>query len=288
MAKTNDGRFFRHCESPDCLRRRRPWRVWLEPVRGLSLDGRWYCSPECFRNAMTTTIGQLLPVAAPPQNQPHRVPLGLLMLSRGYVDEKQLKTALQAQKDSGSGRVGEWLRHLGAVTEEQVTQILGLQWSIPIFPLNQTRQYLECAHLVPLPLLKIAEMIPVHYVPSSHHLYVAFVDRVNYTALYSVEKMLECHTEPCLALQSHMEQALEDLHGQPRPTETLIETLCDPSDIADATLVSAAKLGAHGVRVTGFSGYVWTRLISPTGVTNILFQVRKTPLEPRLELVLPR
>jgi hypothetical protein len=99
--------------------------------------------------------------------------------------------------------------------------------------------------------------------------------------------MLECHTEACLAPQSQVQQALEDLHARPRPTETVIETLCDPTQIADATLHSASKLGAQGVRVSGFGGYIWTRLISPTGPTNILFQIRKNPLEQRLEPVIP-
>jgi hypothetical protein len=202
------------------------------------------------------------------------------MLSHGYVDQEQLKKALQAQRDSGSGRVGEWLRHIGAVTEEQVTQTLGLQWSIPIFPLNQTREYLKCGHLVPLPLLEVAEMVPVHYLPSSHHLYVAFVDRINYTALYSVEKMLGCRTEPCLALQSHVQQALEDLHAQPRPAETLIETLSDPLEIADATVMAVSKLNAQAVRVSGFGGFIWTRILAPSGLTNVLFRVRKKLVGP--------
>jgi hypothetical protein len=287
MAKINSERYFRPCESPTCPRRRRLWRALFVPLRGLSLDDHWYCSPECFRYALTSTIEQLLPGPPPPQNKPHRVPLGLLMLSRGYVDEEQLKRALQAQRDSGTGRLGEWLRHLGAVTEEQVTQILGFQWSIPIFPLNKSRQYLECSHLVPLPLLEVAEMVPVHYIPSSHHLYVAFVDRINYTALYSVEKMLECHTEPCLALQSQVQQALEDLHGRPRPSETLIDTVCDPLEIADATLFSASKLSAQGVRVSGFGGYIWTRILSPTGLTNVLFRIRKALLTPPREFASP-
>lgn len=288
MAKINAERYFRPCESPACHRRRRLWRALFEPAQGLSLDNHWYCSPECFRYALTSAIEQLLPLAPPPPpNKPHRVPLGLLMLSRGYVDEEQLRKALQAQKDSGSGRLGEWLRHLGAVTEEQVTQILGLQWSIPIFPLNQSRHYLECGHLVPLALLEVADMLPVHFLPATQQLYVAFVDRINYTALYSVEKMLECHTEPCLALQSHVQQALEDLHSRPRPTEMLIDSSCDPSEIADATLFSASKLSAQGVRVCGFGGYIWTRIFSPAGLTNVLFRIRKTLLSPPKGLASP-
>jgi hypothetical protein len=113
MPKMNAERFLRPCESPVCGRRRRLWRALVGPVRGLTLDNHWYCSPECFRYALTSTIEQLLPPVAPRMDyKPHRVPLGLLMLSRGYVDQEQLKKALQAQKDSGSGRVGEWLRHI--------------------------------------------------------------------------------------------------------------------------------------------------------------------------------
>jgi len=199
------------------------------------------------------------------------------MLSRGFVDNEQLKKALKAQKDSGSGRVGEWLRHIGAVSEEQVTQILGLQWSIPVFPLHQSRRYLECAHMVPFPLLELAQMVPVHYLPNSQTLYVAFVDRVNYSALYSVEKMLACHTEPCLALQSQVRQALKDIGGRPRPMEILAENVADPCDIATIITSHAARLGAADVRVSGFCGFVWARILSPSGYTDVLVQAQNPP-----------
>jgi hypothetical protein len=201
------------------------------------------------------------------------------MLSRGLVDNDQLKRALKAQKDSGSGRVGEWLRHMGVVSEEQVTQILGLQWSIPVFPLNLSRRFLECAHLVPFPLLEVAEMVPVHHIPTSQHLYVAFVNRINYSALYALEKMLECHTEPCLALQSQVLQALNELRGRPRPVEILVDNISDPGEMASTVLAQAVRLGATDVRVSGFDGFIWARLISPTGYTDILFQAQRNQPE---------
>jgi len=276
----NAKRQTRQCESTACSHRKWPWRAWLEPPpRGLSLDGHWYCSSECFQRALISALEPLLAVTARPQPAPHRVPLGLLMLSRGTVDNDQLKTALKAQKDSGSGRVGEWLRHIGAVTEEQVTQALGLQWSIPVFPLDRSRRYLECAHLVPFPLLEAVEMIPVHYLPASRHLYMAFVDRINYTALYSVEKMLDCHTEQCLASQSHIQQALNELRSKPGPAEILVDKLVDPGQIAEMTLDYVSRLGAEGVRVSGFGGFIWIRILAPAGFSDLLFQVSKYRLE---------
>ncbi len=268
----NADRSTRQCESTECPRRRRLWRTWFEPLRGYSLDGHWYCSPECFERALASAFAQFLPGRPQPLVKAHRVPLGLLMLSRGLVNNEQLKKALRAQKDSGSGRVGEWLRHIGAVSEEQVTQILGMQLSIPVFPLNQSRRFLECAHLVPFSILEVAEMLPVHHLPTSQHLYVAFVDRINYSALYAVEKMLECHTEPCVAMQSQVLQALNELRGRPRPVEVLMDSISEPWEMAAAILAQAERQGATDVRACGFDGCIWVRLYSPPGYTDILFQ----------------
>jgi hypothetical protein len=255
------------------------WWGLLEPLRGYSLDGRWYCSPECFGRALAATIRQFSLETVHPPPKDHRLPLGLLMLSRGLVDDDQLKQALKAQKDSGSGRVGEWLRHIGAVSEEQVTQILGLQLSIPVFPLNQSRRFLECAHLVPFSLLEVAEMVPVHHIATSQNLYLAFSDRINYSALYAVDKLLDCHTEPCLALQSQVVQALSELRGRPHPVEILVDNISDPAEMASTILAHAEGLGAADVRVSGFDGLIWARLLSPSGYTDIMFQAPRNPTE---------
>lgn len=276
-------RFLRRCESPTCSRRPSLWRAWIEPARGYSLDGHWYCSNGCFEQGLAFAIGQVLPGDAAPPAVPHRIPLGLLMLSRGFVDNDQLKLALKAQKESGSGRVGEWLRHIGAVNEEQVTQMLGLQWSIPVFPLDQSRRYLECAHLVPYPLLQAARMLPVHYLPGSQVLYCAFIDRVNYSALYATEKMLGCRTEPCLALQSRVLQGLKELAAQPPNAELLAKDVSDPWEIAAAISRYAAKRGAADVRVIGFCGFVWARMLGSSPPADVVVQAPR----PRPEILLP-
>ncbi len=277
MATTKVERLSRQCESPICEHRRHLWRAWLDPLRGYSLDSHWYCSPECFEQALTSAIPQFLPGKIQAPAKTHRVPLGLLMLSRGLVDNEQLKRALKAQKDSGTGRVGEWLRHIGAVSEEQVTQILGVQWSIPVFPLNQSRRFLECAQMVPFPLLEVAEMVPVHHIPTSQHLYVAFVDRINYSALYALEKMLECHTEPCLAVESQLIGALNELRGRPRPVEVLVDNISEPAEMAATIIAHVMRLNAVDVRVSGFDNFIWVRILALSGYTDVLFQAQKNP-----------
>jgi hypothetical protein len=275
MAIMRIERVIRRCESPVCTHRTHLWRAWFDSPQGYSLDGRWYCSSECFERALVAAIEGASTQADQTPAKSHRVPMGLLMLSRGMVDSEQLKRALKAQKDSGTGRVGEWLRHIGAVTEEQVTQILGLQWSIPVFPLDKSRRFLECAQLVPFRLLELTEMIPVAPVPASQQLFVAFVDRINYSALYAVEKMLACHTEPCLAMQSQIMKALNELRSRPRPLEILGGYQSDPLEMARIIASHFDRTNALDVRLSGFRSFIWVRMVAPAGYTDILFQSRR-------------
>jgi len=266
-------RLLRRCDHPACPNRGRPWRALLEPPTGILLDGRWHCGPECLEGALVGLLDQTLPTVSSPIAKSHRIPLGLLLLSQGLISQEKLREALKAQRNSRCGRVGEWLRHLGAVSEQQITRALGMQWSLPVFPLEKTRNYLECAHLVPLPLLDSVGMVPAHFILASRHLYVAFADRVDYTALYAVEKMLDCKTEPCLAQQTAIEKALEEIRLRPRPAETMVDNVRDPQEMARTTCGFASKLKAEEVRVAGCGEFIWVRLWARSGVSDLLFQV---------------
>jgi hypothetical protein len=99
----------------------------------------------------------MLPTGTQRRPRQHRIPLGLVLLSRGFIDNQRLQAALQAQRQSRKGRVGEWLMQLGAVNEAQVTMALAIQWSCPVFPLERHHRFIECAGMVPLPILSRAK-----------------------------------------------------------------------------------------------------------------------------------
>jgi len=84
--------------------------------------------------------------------------------------------------------------------------------------------------------------------------------------------MLECHTEPCLAVQSQVLQALKELRDRPHPVEVLVENVSAPWEMSAAIAAQAERLGAVDVRISGFDGFIWARLLSPPGYTDILFQ----------------
>jgi hypothetical protein len=270
----------RRCENPTCPNRGRPWRVLRTSVEGAFLNGVWYCSPVCFEEGLNGSFVRMLSANIRQKSKSHRIPLGLVLLSLGLINEEHLKQALKAQRESEKGRLGDWLRNLGTVTEMQITQALARQWSLPIFPLTNDEKYRECAHLVPLPLLENSEMVPVHFLPLARQLYMAFAEGVDYTALYAVEQMLECRTEACLAPQSSLHHALDEIRRQPRPKEILYEVLRDPQGWAKSARAMAGTVrrqaeetGTQEVRLVACGKFLWSRLQDSNGFSDLLFQI---------------
>src|SRR5215813_2532658 len=112
---------------PRCAAENCPRDVWGNRVlarQGIHLQGAWYCSPQCFEAAARRHFMRAAVAVLPTPRAQHRIPLGLLMLSRGELDNRQLRSALQAQHDDGCGLIGAWLEKLGFATEQQITTAL--------------------------------------------------------------------------------------------------------------------------------------------------------------------
>jgi hypothetical protein len=249
------------------------WRTLLDPPRGVLLHNQWLCSLECLNQVLEEVLSSLIGTSrTDPRAKAHRFPLGLVMLSLGLINKESLQAALRAQREAGKGRVGDWLRRQGAATEPQITRALAMQWSLPVYPLEKREANLSCAHLVPFSLLEALQMLPVHCAPATGLLHMAFSSRVDYTALYAIERMLECHTEPCVAMESYIERALEKLHREGWSKDILIEGPVEAALISRATLQQAAEFGAEEVRVASCAKNIWVRLRDPEGARDLLFR----------------
>ena len=202
---------------------------------------------------------------------PHRIPLGLLMLSRGQLTNPQLRSALEAQQTSGQRRLGEWLVKLGYATEQQITTALGLQWACPVLTTGAPPD-ITSTHLFPYRLLESLRILPVQFVPATRTFYMAFSEGIDYGALCAVEQMLACHTEACLVSRSIMDQGLERIAQERRDGDLLFEGWRDAPEMARITCGYVLKLGAKDVRVVGCGSYIWARLATGSDVSNLLFR----------------
>jgi Type II secretion system (T2SS), protein E, N-terminal domain len=259
------------CGEGGCNVRRRMWRRtgwWNSRIR---LQGSCYCAPQCFENAARQCFSAACTSAVGASPVQHRIPLGLLMLSRGQVTGGQLRTALDAQQASGRHRIGEWLEKLGFASEQQVTTALALQWACPVLAWKAPRDA-GCARMLPYRLLERFRMLPVQFVPATRVFYIAFCDGIDYTALYAIEQMLDCRTEACLINRSSMDRELERMGHEARAGDLLFESWRDPAAMARITCSYALKLGAEQVRIVGCGEYIWVRLDAGRQVSTLLFR----------------
>jgi hypothetical protein len=84
------------------------------------MHGRWYCSSPCFTSAAEIEFSGLLTAEQEQASHVSRMPLGLMLISRGLLTSQKLREAIDGQKESG-GEIGELLVRHGFVSEKQVT-----------------------------------------------------------------------------------------------------------------------------------------------------------------------
>jgi len=260
---------FPHCARIGCTR-----AAWLRllPGYGIRLQQQWYCSPQCFEIAVRRCFARAsTPASAPPRAQ-HRIPLGLVLLSRGQLSNAQLRSALQAQRDSGRGRIGQWLEEMGFATEPQVTAAMGLQWACPVLPASALASA-DLSPTLPIRLLEAFRMLPVHF-SRERVLYLAFSEGVDYTAMHAIEQALPCRTEACLVGSSAMDAVLARLGQHRRAADYVFEDPLSDSEMARISCGCVIKMGAREVRIVACGDYIWVRLETESDPVNLLFRRR--------------
>jgi hypothetical protein len=266
-------RYFPACAHVRCRERGTRLGALRWRSMGVYLDEKWYCSARCLLPALERSILELVPAAETPAARGHRVPLGLLLLTRGVITEEQLRQALAQQKERGEGRIGDWLRRMGAASEQDITRALATQWGCPVFPLERDPGYRQCAGLVPLTLSQTHRLLPVFYSADHSLLYVAFTSGVDHALLYGIERMLGCRTVPCIVSESAYAAALADLESTAVPEETIFDSVYDPFEIAHAACSFTERLGAQALQLARVGRSVWVRFLCHSGARDLLFHL---------------
>jgi hypothetical protein len=123
-----------------------------------------------------------------PAERALRMPLGLILLSRGWISHRELQDALAAQRRAGHGRIGEWLHHLHGVSEETVAKGLAIQWSCAVLPSGMPG-FEPVPALIPAFLQKRYDFALLRQGPDAA-LYLAGKYRPEHAAARAVEHML--------------------------------------------------------------------------------------------------
>jgi hypothetical protein len=267
--------------APDCgysrcsLAESKLRRIYRRP-HSVILQGARYCHVECLEQALTEILRARPAVQRSAMG--HRVPLGLLLLSRQQLTQEQLRIALQVQRKaageageraiecaqelehSGTKKIGVWLQELGFASEPQVTAALARQWSCPVLqaelmPVDSVR-----FPAIPARLLEWFRMMPVQVVEATKTLLMAFSGRIDYTVLYAIRQMLGYRAEPCLVRPSVLEEKLQAFLRLRSTPNLVFDRLQDTGEAARIIASYATNAKADEVRVARCGEHWWVRL----------------------------
>src|ERR1700722_9026718 len=238
----------RGCENPSCTAPRRP--LSSPPQR--CFEGKWMCSDACWSAVLRQRIDRELAAFDPGGiiAHAHRVPLGLVLLSMGVITEAQLQSALEQQRQTKQGRIGDWLRKIADLSEKEVTRALGMQWNCPIFDLAAYRPQ---AGEIPRELVELYRFLPL---PARNRglLYLAFDLALNPVASYAVQHITGLRVEAGLAGEGAFQEAwTRSLATQapaaaivaPRTNEELVDAAASVLQDQNVSDASIARLHQH-------------------------------------------
>lgn len=244
------------CMNPDCSTSWiRLWRRRQVP----RFEGQWACSPECMRVLVEQAVERELGDGTPlePQQHQHRIPLGLLMLSQGWITQEQLRTALEAQRASGKGRIGAWLMRQCDLPEERVTRALSMQWGCPVLSLANHQPEMV-ATMIPRILLDTYGMVPLR-TGSSRLAYLAFEDRMDSTVALAVGRMSGLRIETGVVTGSQFLHAHERMMAAVFPKSQLIEAK-NTSVVAREVASAVERVRPHHAKLVRMHRHFWLRL----------------------------
>jgi Type II secretion system (T2SS), protein E, N-terminal domain len=248
------------CSNPRCHQSNR--LLFWRRQRGAWIQGHWFCADQCLELEIEQVVQRILSKQHSLTRTPHRMPLGLLMLSRGFLNKDQLQTALLKQRHGPSDKIGQCLQRLGYVTERQVVAALALQWGTPVLAFPEE---IAPENAVPSELLDALRIMPVRLSPTQGTLYVAFSDPVDHGVLRAIEQMTGWNTSPCIVSDRVMDQLLSKMHSCERDSTHTFENVSEPTEIG--------RLGASEIKVAECGAYIWARLKDGSRDSDILFRV---------------
>jgi len=244
------------CHRRGCTRIRSQFSLFLNRKRPPCYEGRHFCSERCLLTHAETELTEKwnLLQHAKRQHVP-RPRLGTILLEKAFVTHDQLEEAVRLQRQTREGRIGEWLIRLGFVEEHQITVALSKQYGIPMIQLRNVNAQTDAARMVPAPVAKCSNLVPVGYGNDGTSLRIAVTGPVDFGSQEAIRRMLRRGVMTYIGDQSAIHSLIERCY-QPQD----LDVSGFPSYGSQRELLAAAKGVLHAA-IEGRAGNVQFELV---------------------------
>ncbi|NYF89552.1 hypothetical protein RBB79_08350 [Tunturiibacter empetritectus] len=255
----------RICENSECESGwTMPWRNRRRPI----FEGQWGCSGRCVLAIVQAAVRRELRdggASADLSPHRHRVPLGLLMLAQGWITHPQLQRALAAQRENGTGKIGEWLLSECGVEAEQITRGLSMQWGCPVLT---TEGFSPEAMALVMPRVFVEKfgLLPLR-VAGSRILYIGFADHLDASSALAMEQMTGLKVESGVVEGAQFEAARSRLLAC-EGVEAKLETAADKNSMAARITAVLEQKQPVAARLVRLHQDYWLRMWLESGTVG--------------------
>ncbi len=236
---------------------RRPLSVVLGVRSKLrpQFEGRWHCRRGCLHDTVKTAVTrEFRGGVAGESRMRHRVPLGLILQTRGVITQRELKDALVMQERTGE-RLGDVLVRHFRVQEGKIAAALAAQWNAPLWHMEKMPDH-RLLRIAPLQILQSAGMVPVRI--DSNCIHLASTQGIDSTLAFALERMHRTDVECGIASNSVVEKLW--LSAEAENARSVEEVLCqDMAEISRRLARTIEQLQPIESRAVRVGRRMWLR-----------------------------
>ena len=141
-----------------------------------------------------------------------RKQLGDLLIERGIITKAQLERGLRVQKEKG-GLIGQVLVGLGYTKEEEIAQVLTVQYGFPYLPLQNYELNKEIVEIIPENVARQYCLIAVDRIGDT--LTVAMSNPLNVKAIEDIETLTKSKVQVFVSTLTDISKAIVKFYGLP-------------------------------------------------------------------------
>jgi hypothetical protein len=137
--------------------------------------------------------------------------LGELLLEKGIINQAQLDKALKIQKEKG-GLIGQIMVVLGYVKEEEIAQVLTVQYGFPYLPLESYEINADMIKLIPENVAKQYNLIAIDKI--GNLLTISMSNPLNIQAVEDIEMLSGCKVQVFISTMTDINNAIKKYYGK--------------------------------------------------------------------------
>ena len=137
--------------------------------------------------------------------------LGELLLEKGIINEAQLEKAVKIQKEKG-GLIGQIFVMLGYAKEEEIAQVLTVQYGFPYLPLESYEISNDVIKLIPENVAKQYNLIAIDRI--GNLLTISMSNPLNVQAVEDIEMLTGCKIQVFISTMSDVNNAIKKYYSK--------------------------------------------------------------------------